>query len=239
MIERLLYHLPARLRRKAIDFGIANLEGRAYARLAERGYRPSGIIDIGAHEGNWTRSVREMFPDSRSLMIEASETQRRPLEAVCAELEDCTYQIALLGSEEGREVTFFRMGTGSSIMPEASNVARDAETLVTRRLDDLVAGAGLSDNLFVKIDVQGAELEVLKGGEETLSRASMVQLEVALLPFNKGAPDFLEVVSFMDARSLVPFDVAGMVRPYDRDLVQMDILFAPRDSVLRPTQFVF
>jgi hypothetical protein len=67
----------------------------------------------------------------------------------------------------------------------------------------------------------------------------LVQLEVAMLPYNKGAPSFLEVLSYMDKRDFVPLDVSGFSRPNGVDLVQIDVLFVRRDSSLRPTFIEF
>jgi hypothetical protein len=79
----------------------------------------------------------------------------------------------------------------------------------------------------------------LKGGQTTLDLCELVQLEVALLPYTEGAPTFLEVVTYMDERGFVPLDVSGFSRPNLVDLVQVDILFARRDSSLRPASIEF
>jgi hypothetical protein len=129
------------------------------------------------------------------------------------------------------------METGSSFFPERSNIRREEERLITERLDDIAAH--LAGPLFLKVDVQGAELQVLAGGAETLSRCELVQLEVALLPYNEGAPTILEVLTYMDDRDFVPLDICGFSRPNDIHLVQIDVLFARRDSKLRPTFFQF
>ncbi len=60
----------------------------------------------------------------------------------------------------------------------------------TTRLDDIPEVAG-SD--FVKIDVQGATLDVLRGGEATIRGALVVQCEVEFVPLYEGEPLFAEV----------------------------------------------
>lgn len=122
-------------------------------------------------------------------------------------------------------------------MPERSNVARIERNFISQTLDDVAQT--IDSSLFLKIDVQGAELCVLRGGVDTLSRAGLVQLEVALLPYNEGAPSMLEVMNFMDAQGFVPYDFSGFSRPTGGDLIQIDVLFVPRQSELRPTHFEF
>jgi FkbM family methyltransferase len=212
-------------------------EEDAYVRLRSKGFQPSSIIDVGAYEGNWTRVVRRVFPDAPVLMVEAQPAKRPNLEKVCRELPGVRYEQALLGRDRGQSVPFFEMGTGSSMFPENSNVSRNVTELITVPLDELagpIAGPAL-----LKIDVQGAELEVLEGSPKTLAACEVVQLEVALLPYNQGAPTITEVLNYMAERDLVPFDVSGMCRPNGIDLAQLDLLFTPSSSSLRNRYFEF
>ncbi len=233
-----LRRLPPSARNEAVAVANGFVEEVAYRKLAERGFRPAGIIDVGAYHGDWTRMARSVFHDTPALMVEAQEGKKPYLDAVCASLPKVSYASTLLGSQPGQQATFYEMETGSSLLPEQSNVPRTERTLTMRTLDE-VAGEALAglEPLFLKLDVQGAELQVLAGGAATLQRCEVVQLEVALLPYNRGAPTMLEVMSFMDARGFVPFDIAGFIRPNGRDLVQVDLMFARRDSALRPDYF--
>ena len=212
-------------------------EEQAYARLAEKGFQPRSIIDVGAYEGNWTRMAKRLFPASPVLMVEAQASKVPLLQRVCAEHQDVTLVSAVLAATEGQAVTFYEMETGSSLLPEQSDVERIEAHLSSRTLDGIAAD--LDGPLFLKIDVQGAELEVLAGGARTLDRCEAVQLEIAVLPYNRGAPTFLEVIQFMDERDFVPYDLAGWSRPNGVDLVQIDLLFVRRNSPMRPSFFHF
>lgn len=207
-------------------------EEAAYRRLAEKGWRPAGIIDVGAYEGAWTRMVRGIFSGVPVLMVEAQKSKAARLEAMCSELGGVSLASAVLAAEAGKEVTFYEMETGSSYFPERSNAPRTATTYVTRTLDEVAAS--LEGPLFLKVDVQGAELEVLAGGFGTLDRSEVVQLEVPFVSYNEGAPTLLDVMHFMNEREFVPIDVSGFSRPNGIDLVQADFLFVRRGSSLRP-----
>ncbi|WP_370516117.1 hypothetical protein [Novosphingobium sp. Gsoil 351] len=59
------------------------------------------------------------------------------------------------------------MGTGSSLLPENSNVARTQTVSVTRTLDTLTGEAMPgAEAIFLTLDVQGAELMILAGAED-------------------------------------------------------------------------
>jgi FkbM family methyltransferase len=212
-------------------------EELAYRRLAAKGFRPAFIFDVGAYEGNWTRLARRVFPGVPVLMVEAQQSKRPFLEQVSGELEGVRFVQALLGSASGKAVSFFEMETGSSMFPENSNVPREMTELTTSTLDE-IAGEVAAPALL-KIDVQGAELEVLEGAPQSLAACEVVQLELALLPYNEGAPDLLEVLSYMREREFVPFDISGFSRPNGIDLAQIDMLFARSSSDLRNRFFTF
>ena len=213
------------------------LDEQAYRRLAASGYAPATIIDVGAHEGAWTRVARRIFPEAYVLMVEPLSSKAQALESLARSLGRTSFASTLLGAQAGQSVTFYEAGTGSSLHREQSNVEFKETTLRTSTLDDVAAH--LDGSIFLKLDVQGAELEVLAGGSKTLERSDLVQLEVALLPYNEGAANFLQVIQYMDQRGFVPFDIAGMIRPTGAELVQIDLLFVPAGSPLRPTRFLF
>ncbi|RYD45362.1 MAG: FkbM family methyltransferase [Sphingomonadales bacterium] len=209
----------------------------AYERLKAKGFVPDRIIDVGAYEGSWTRLVRSVFDHVPVTMIEAQEGKKPVLDAVCREIENASLVSALLGRTPGTAVTFYEMETGSSTRPENSNVAREERIMTTRTLDDVIDDSGTA--LFLKIDVQGSELDVLSAGQRTLARCEVVQLETALLPYNIGAPQITEVFVQMGEWGFSPFDFAGFIRPNGVDLVQTDVLFVRTGSALRAKQFHF
>ena len=212
-------------------------EELAYERLKAKGFAPAYMIDVGAYQGEWTRLARRVFEDVPVLMVEAQRAKKPFLEAVCSDLPGVRLEQALLGSTAGRHVRFFEMETGSSMFPENSNTPRSETELTTSTLDDL-AGE-ITAPALLKIDVQGAELEVLGGAQRTLAACEVVQLEVAFLPYNEGAPTLIEVLEYMAAREFVPFDVSGMSRPNGVDLAQVDLLFTRASSPLRNRYFKF
>lgn len=233
--------LPRKIQRalsKALgNRSVLSNEEAAYRRLLRKGWSPAGIIDVGAYRGDWTRLVNRLFPGVPVLMIEAQEGRAAQLSALAAELGNVSFASAVLGAAAGREVIFYEMETGSSYFPEQSNAPRTERTYITRTLDELVGD--LPEPFFLKVDAQGAELEILAGGATTLESCELVQLEVALLPYNKGAPTILDVFEYMDERGFVPLDISGFSRPNGVDLVQMDVLFTRRTSGLRPQSIFF
>lgn len=66
---------------------------------------------------------------------------------------------------------------------------------------------------LIKIDTQGAEIPILKGGRKLIQKASFIMLELPFLgQYNKGVPNFLESIQYMDSVGFVPFDIVDLHR---------------------------
>jgi len=179
--------------------------------------------------------MRSVQPAARIHLVEAQPALAPVIEQAAREIGNALAHSALLSSNEGEEMAFHVMGTGSSMRRENSSV--EAETLVLRTttLDQLL-GSDLDGPLFLKLDAQGAELDILQGGLETLKRSNYVQIEVALQNYNAGAPLIADVMAFMTENAFLATEIVGFSRPADH-LVQADFLFARAGDVLRPPRF--
>ena len=199
------------------------------------GLRPGSCIDIGAYHGEWAVLFREVFPESRVLMVEAQEARRPALEKVMAAQSGMIQlENALLGAEDGKAVLFNEMGTGSSVFAETSPYERNAVTKTTVRLDTLLERRGDPAPDFLKLDVQGYELEILRGAPKTLAGATAVLMEASLMPVNSGCPLIGEVMAFMSAAGFRLFDFCSQLRRKDGVLWQTDLLFLRADSPVLP-----
>jgi FkbM family methyltransferase len=202
-------------------------------RLSYCGFAPALIIDGGAFRGVWTRKAKHVFPNARVLMIEAQESKHPLLTKVCKDFAPTvTIGRALLGPKKGTCVPFYVMGTGSSVLPELSNEPRHMVTLETNTLDNLIREQGLPNPSLIKLDLQGYEVEALKGAEMALRHADVVFLEVSVLPYNLNAPLCADVTAFMSSKGFVPFDFCNLRRRHDGVLFQMDTIFVRQGSQL-------
>jgi FkbM family methyltransferase len=209
--------------------------------VKENGFLPRTIIDVGANVGDWTRMAASVFPSSRFFMFDGDPDNGPELQNLQSLIGDKSeHSILLLGPEEKEEVTFYKLGTGSSVLPELTSFERTAVTLPMRTLDGFMDGRELEPPMLLKLDVQGFELEILRGARKTLRGSEMVILETSLLPYNEGAPLLSEVVAFMAEEDFVAFDFCGQTRRQsDYALFQTDVVFAKKDSHLRARRKFF
>jgi FkbM family methyltransferase len=107
------------------------------------------------------------------------------------------------------------------------------ENLPVVRLDDYVQENQLPLPDFVKIDVQGFEDKVLRGGEKTISRANYCMLEMSLRPLYEGSPIFDDIYRQMREMGFRIIGIADILKGASGAQLQLDGIFANE----RLTQF--
>lgn len=194
----------------------------ALTRLRRHGVDIGIVYDIGAHRGEWTEYVRPSLPGARFFLFEANEAHT----PVLAQLGDA-FVIAALSSEE-RLVDFYaRGGSGDSYYRETTEryVDLPPTKLQTKTLDGLMESYGLPDPDLIKVDVQGAEIDVLRGGRNALDKAKLVILECPVTEYNEGAPNIHEYFRFMEECGFGVVDFLDRMWQRGR-MIHVDVLFA-------------
>ena len=230
-IFHLSFHLAhSEFEKFAHEYSFAPNMALGLAAMAARGFSPRMIVDVGEFEGSWSKLAREIWPSGRLFMIEPNLQKKAWLLKIAKDF-DATFICELLGAENGREVQFHLMESGSSIMEERSAVPRTVEMRRLRTLDSLLKD--VEPPALLKIDAQGYELEILKGAARILPVIEAVLLEVAVIEINEGAPLLHDVVAFMKTHGFVAYDILEIHRrPLDKALNQVDIIFIREDSRL-------
>ena len=82
----------------------------------------------------------------------------------------------------------------------------------------------------IKMDTQGSELDIMKGGKNLCKRASIIKLEVSLVELNEGAPVYDEVVGLMEDFGFEERMSIG--EHYEGDeIIQKDLVFLNKDRL--------
>ncbi len=211
-------------------------------RLRDLGFNPTGILDVGAHEGHFSRGAREIFRGAHILMIEALHEKDQLLTNVSNEIGNAEHLITLLGDRDSEHIPFFVVDTqvrpdliktGSSKFKENANFPMEARPLKQRRLENVLVGYSFPFQLL-KLDVQGAELEVLKGLGYHLSTVEIILIEMSLVNYNEGAPLLDVVLAELAEIGFILYDIVGEHRYTTGQLLQIDGIFIRPSSRSRP-----
>ncbi len=203
-----------------------------------RGFRPRGILDVGAHRGDWTRAVAPIFPDAAFILIEPLAEMADDLARTARDVPRCTVLPHGAGPATGE---FFQTVSpdlaGSSFLPKPKPEKIDAGQQRPTRvvtLDSVVAEhPGFHPDL-VKLDVQGFELEVLAGATTLFGHTELFILETSLFSSSRRLPTTRDVIAHLADRGYELYDVTGHLRrPLDGALGQIDLAFARADGHLR------
>lgn len=212
--------------------------------LAARGFAPASVLDVGAHRGEWSRMARAVFPGASFLLVEPQREWAGALDGFCAETGrageggGAEWLAAAAGAEAGERVLAIDpAGGGSSLLPGTEGAAAmgaEARPVPVVTLDSLYAGGARPLPDLVKIDVEGMELEVLRGASSLLGSAELFVIEAALYRYRVEQATFAELVAFMAGHGYVPYDFPWFLRrPLDGALGLCDVAFARAGGALR------
>lgn len=195
--------------------------------LKKIGYTPKNVLDIGAYEGHWSKDFLHVYPKVNILMLEAQESKRNILNKLTKHYPNVKFNIALLSDEDRIQINFIENETASHV---SSINSPNSITIPTRTIDNLLNELSFPSPDFIKIDVQGHELQVLKGADKALENCIFCLLEVSLLSYG-NEPLVNDIMNYMDYNGFQLYDISQfMRRPYDKALYQCDFLFVRKNS---------
>ena len=196
----------------------------ALQKLKSFGFEPKNILDIGANKGKWTLEIKKkVFPKAEYTLIEAIDYEE--LEKLGIKYDNINYKNILLDEIEHLVTWYEKRNTGDSLFKENTGYFDDCKEIKRSTTTlDLVFNKNEVFEL-IKIDCQGAEIPILKGGNRLIQKSSVIILEVPFMgEYNIGAPNFYEHINYMENIGYRVFDIVELHR-VDNILIQIDIIF--------------
>jgi FkbM family methyltransferase len=197
------------------------------SKLKMMGYIPDTILDIGAHHGEWTDSMKTIYNNSKYYLFEAINYPE--LNRFKNNNDFKVYNILL--NDKIEDVNWYEMkNTGDSIFREKTFVFTNCQPIKRKSIDlnSHILQENIlqeSKNILIKIDCQGAEIPILKGATSILEKTDFIILEIPLFgQYNENVPDFLEHIKFMNTIGFVTYDIIAdhYINGFN---MQVDVLF--------------
>lgn len=203
--------------------------------LDRQGVSPGTVLDAGANVGQFAIASAKLFPDVWVHSFEPVPVCFEKLRQNVSCLGNVAVYHLALGKNEGKVPLYVNSYShASSVLPlapahrEAFPEAREEKEITVKlsTLDRVFAGTELLRPILLKLDVQGYEAEVLRGGEETLKRVDYVVLEASFKPMYEGELLFMDVVRLMEDQGFrFERPLGWLEAPGNGEILQMDALF--------------
>lgn len=226
---------------KAVSLSRSGLDGLLRQAHA-MGFIPTTVVDVGAAYGSFARQCFSVFPKARFLLLEPLNEYQPLLNTLIDAMPTAQCIMAAASAHQGEVALNVHPDlVGSSLFREVEKDTRVngvARTVRAITIDSLIKETGATGPFLLKVDVQGAELDVLRGAERMLADTEYILLEVSLFNFFQDGPDFHDVVMYMKSRGFVANDISGLqYRPLDNALSQVDIAFVKERGLFRQRHF--
>ena len=197
------------------------------------------IIDVGANTGQYATSLRESGYSDRIISFEPLSSAYEKL--VQNSKKDPLWEIAprmAIGDHDG-EITINIAGNSasSSVLEMLDSHAKaapnsvyiDSETVRLSRLDSVAKeyiSKYQSKSIFLKVDVQGFERQVIEGVKDIIHLIKGLELELSLVPLYKDQVLFEEMLEILKNNGYQLYSVIPNFNdPKTGRTLQMDGIF--------------
>lgn len=196
------------------------------------------ILDVGANVGQYATFIRELGYSGKIVSFEPLSSAYSLLQVISS--KDPMWEIAprtAIGNDDGEITINVSTNSQSSsvldmleshVNAAPDSIYCDSETVRLSKLDSIAQQYTKPDtkSIFLKIDVQGFEKQVIEGARQILTKVSGMQIELSLVPLYKDQLVFQEMLKFMEEigyelHAVVP----GFTDLKTGRLLQMDGIF--------------
>jgi FkbM family methyltransferase len=230
-------------RRAGMDIQRLGLHSQPELRRAQllAGGNFTVVVDVGANRGDYGRQIRQCGYRKRIVSFEPLPEPFSRLQARASTdaLWDCR-QLALgtesatrrlnVAANNGASSSFFDMSADLQIIDKSVRYVGCEEVQVCPLdavADELI---GPSDRVWLKIDVQGYELQVLEGARRAVEKVDGLEIEMSLVPLYDGQPLMHDVLDVVRANGFELIDLAPAYRdPESGRVLQIDGIAMRRD----------
>lgn len=238
LTKRILRHFNLELKRINPSYrSVESIEtyfGWLFKTLSER--RILLTLDVGASTGNWASQLIDEGYDSKIVSFEPLSDSYEILERRCSDFPNWECQKTALGDKieqasinvsENKESSSLCKILNSHVEAFPSSNVVSQETVSLKTVDSFLKGrTDLDGNIFVKVDVQGSERKVLEGANQSLSRISILQLEMGLEALYEGETLFCDWLNHLKSLHFHPVRVQNAFSHHETNkLLQVDCIF--------------
>ena len=193
--------LQAHLSRISKEVSLPRSHADYLWKLRESGFNPKVIYDIGSCVLHWTHVAQKVWPEAEIILFDA-------FSPAMFLYKDYDYFIGVLSDQDDKDIKFYQndfFPGGNSYYREVGSrghVFFPPETYIewkSRSLDSVVWERQFPLPDLIKLDVQGAEKDIIAGGRSVVRHAQRLIVEMQDVEYNEGAPKVMETLPFIES----------------------------------------
>ena len=208
-------------------------------------YRIDCVFDVGGNEGSYGSLLRERVGYQGTILsVEPVPEHAERLRARAAGDRNWIVRQVALGAQPGElAMNVTRHGVFSSFLtPDNSRMSDFAgqndvlrtEPVEVMTFEALLAwarAAGVTaGNVYLKLDTQGYDLEVLKGAGTALAAVRALQTEMSVQPIYRGMPDYRAALDYIESLGFVLSGIFPVTLDQRMRLIEYDCIMVRQDA---------
>jgi FkbM family methyltransferase len=204
------------------------------------------VVDVGGNLGQYASLLRDRVCYRGALItVEPMPAMAQALRQRFANDPQWALAAYALGEQPGRAVFNIMQGHELSSLLAPSNAATDRLDRFNRvdeQVDVEVSTLGRllhehplaqrARNIYLKLDVQGCELQVLRGAGDALARIAALQAEASVIPLYSGVPIYHELMRDIDAMGFQLSFIPAHNYTQIPDMIDFDCHFVSRSRLI-------
>lgn len=199
------------------------------------------IYDVGANNGEFVKFISKIFPEAQIYSFEPLKEPFDELKSNTSRVNKIKYLNYALGDYDGESSIYHNQFSPSSSILKMTDAHKNPfpytkesyeEKIKIKKLDSVFQEFENRENILLKIDVQGFEMNVLKGSESFISSVGMIIIETSFETLYESQPLFKDIYAYLAGKG---FEYKGnlgqLCSPVDGKILQADAIFI-RNKIL-------